>query len=159
MFRVATFRPTIRAFSTSARTNDLAKLTLIGNLGKVPELKTTKNEKEYVSYAVATTSSAPPSADGERTFNTTWHRIHSFSHGTNTYLQTLKQGSKVYVEAHYEIREPDPNADPSTPAGPTPNLPPPWSVSPILPQPNDCECSPDTIRVIAPPRPRETEEH
>jgi hypothetical protein len=40
-----------QAFSTSTRKADLAKLTLIGNLGKEPELKITRNEKEYVAYA------------------------------------------------------------------------------------------------------------
>ncbi|KAF7331873.1 Single-stranded DNA-binding protein [Mycena kentingensis (nom. inval.)] len=109
-------RPFIRAFSSSARTNDLAKLTLIGHLGKAPELKTTKNDKEYVSYSVAT--SAPVGISGEeRNYATTWHRIHSFAPSTNTYLQSLKPGSKVYVEAAYEIREPDASADPTTPQG------------------------------------------
>jgi len=41
----------------------------------------------------------------------------SFLPGSNKYLQTLKAGSKVYVEAAYEIREPEADADPSTPQG------------------------------------------
>ncbi|KAJ7179426.1 hypothetical protein C8R46DRAFT_1211988 [Mycena filopes] len=110
-------RAPIRAFSTSTRRLDLAKLTLIGNLGKTPELKTTKNDKEYVSYSIATTSRGPPGPDGERVYNTTWHRVLSFLPGSNKYLQTLKAGSKVFVEAAYEIREPEPDADASTPQG------------------------------------------
>ena len=40
----------LQAFSsTSMRSSDLAKLILIGRLGKEPELRYTKNEKEYVS--------------------------------------------------------------------------------------------------------------
>ncbi|KAJ7283488.1 single-strand binding protein family-domain-containing protein [Mycena rebaudengoi] len=109
-------RATFRAFSTSTRKADLAKLTLIGNLGKEPELKITRNEKEYVAYSVATRNFLP-SDNGERTSTTTWHRILSFLPGSNKYLQTLKPGSKVYVEAAYEIREPDAGADPSTPQG------------------------------------------
>lgn len=39
-----------QAFSTSAaRRSDLAKLTLIGRLGKTPELRTTKSGREYIS--------------------------------------------------------------------------------------------------------------
>ncbi|KAJ7937351.1 hypothetical protein B0H13DRAFT_1589143, partial [Mycena leptocephala] len=121
-----------QAFSTSTRRHDLAKLTLIGNLGRDPELKTTKNDKEYVSYSVATTNRLPPTAEGgkgshihsihtqyalERQSSTTWHRVLSFLPGSNKYLQTLKAGSKVYVEAAYEIREPEADADPSTPQG------------------------------------------
>ncbi|KAJ7367984.1 hypothetical protein DFH08DRAFT_829997 [Mycena albidolilacea] len=110
-------RATARAFSTSTRRHDLAKITLIGNLGRDPEVKTTKNDKEYVSYSVATTSFSAPNENGERLPNTTWHRVMSFLPGSNKYLQTLKAGSKVYVEAAYEIREPEPEADPSTPQG------------------------------------------
>ncbi|KAJ6510145.1 hypothetical protein C8R47DRAFT_1096824 [Mycena vitilis] len=110
-------RASVRAFSTSTRRNNLAKLTLIGNLGKDPEMKMTKNDKEFVSYSVATTNYLPPNADGERQTSTTWHRVLSFLPGSNKYLQTLKGGSKVYVEAMYEIREPDQNADPATPQG------------------------------------------
>jgi len=51
------------------------------------------------------------------TQKTTWHRILSFSESNNKWLQTLQKGSKVYVEAAYELKEPDPEADPSTPNG------------------------------------------
>ncbi|KAK7061452.1 single-stranded DNA-binding protein [Favolaschia claudopus] len=110
-------RAASRAFSTSTRRHDLAKITLIGNLGREPELKTTKNDKEYVSYSVATTNFTGKGEDGEPHTSTTWHRILSFLPGSNKYLQTLKPGSKVYVEAAYEIREPDASADPTTPQG------------------------------------------
>ncbi|KAJ7781568.1 hypothetical protein B0H16DRAFT_1710764 [Mycena metata] len=110
-------RAPIRAFSTSARTLDLAKLTLIGNLGRVPELKTTKNDKEYVSYSIATSQRAAPGPNGERAYTTNWHRVLSFLPGSNKYLTTLKAGSKVYVEATYELREPEEGADASTPQG------------------------------------------
>ncbi|KAJ6516208.1 hypothetical protein C8R45DRAFT_856074 [Mycena sanguinolenta] len=114
---VSASRAATRAFSTSTRRHDVAKLILIGNLGKDPEVKTTRNDKEFVSYSVATTSVGPPSENGPREVTTTWHRIMSFLPGSNKYLQTLKAGTKVYVEAAYEIREPDPEADPSTPQG------------------------------------------
>lgn len=75
-----------QAFSSTARAaQDLAKITLIGNLGRDPELKQTKNDKEFVScvfldalplehtvirlsisgrYTVATNSIGAPDADG-----------------------------------------------------------------------------------------------
>ncbi|KAJ7233139.1 hypothetical protein B0H12DRAFT_1192114 [Mycena haematopus] len=114
-------RATTRAFSTSTRSHDVAKLVLIGNLGRDPEVKMTKNDKEFVSYSVATTAVGPPWRTAynalAREVTTTWHRVMSFLPGSNKYLQTLKAGTKVYVEAAYEIREPDPEADPSTPQG------------------------------------------
>lgn len=50
-------------------------------------------------------------------WKTTWHNVLSFSPGANTYLRNLKKGSHVYVEAKYELREPDPEAPPDTPQG------------------------------------------
>lgn len=47
----------------------------------------------------------------------TWHHIVSFNPTQNSYLRTLSKGSRVYVEANYELRDPDPNADPSSPSG------------------------------------------
>jgi hypothetical protein len=41
----------------------------------------------------------------------------SFSPGANTYLRNLTKGSHVYVEASFELREPDLNAEPETPQG------------------------------------------
>ena len=41
----------------------------------------------------------------------------SFSEYSNKYLSTLKKGSQVYAEATFEIRDPEPGSDPSTPQG------------------------------------------
>ncbi|KII95932.1 hypothetical protein PLICRDRAFT_233451 [Plicaturopsis crispa FD-325 SS-3] len=114
-------RVSARSFSSSAsRASDVSKLVLVGRLGKDPEVRTTKTDKEYVSYTVATTNypPPPPNPDGTRAeAKTTWHNIVSFVPGQNNYLKTLSKGLKVFVEANFEIREPDPNADPETPQG------------------------------------------
>ncbi|KAI0310673.1 single-strand binding protein family-domain-containing protein [Amylostereum chailletii] len=110
-----------RAFSTTtARSSDVSKLILVGRLGKDPEVKTTKSDKEYVQYTVATTNypPPPPNPDGTRgESTTTWHNVFSFSPASNNYLRNLQKGSQVYVEANFELREPDPTADPNTPQG------------------------------------------
>lgn len=52
--------PALQPFSTTAtRSSDVAKLILIGRLGKDPELRVTKSEKEYVSYAVFSSAKRP----------------------------------------------------------------------------------------------------
>ncbi|KAF8351201.1 hypothetical protein F5887DRAFT_196839 [Amanita rubescens] len=111
----------VRAFSTSsARASDLSKLNLIGTLVRDPEIRLSKNEKEYVSYVVATQNYPPPPPDinGERRPATaTFHRLLSFSEHANRFLQTLRKGTRVYVEANFELREPEPGADPTTPQG------------------------------------------
>ncbi|KAH9843958.1 single-strand binding protein family-domain-containing protein [Rhodofomes roseus] len=117
----AATRASTRAFSTTpSRSADLAKLVLIGRLGKVPELRYTRNNKEYVQYTVATTNYPPPPLNSDGTRNdpkTTWHSILSFNEGVNNYLRMLKSGSQVYVEANFELREPDPVAEADSPQG------------------------------------------
>ncbi|KAJ2915038.1 hypothetical protein MD484_g5396, partial [Candolleomyces efflorescens] len=120
--RSSILRPSsLRAFSTSAtRQHDLAKLTLIGTLVREPESRFTRSDKEYMVYTVATTDYPPPLPDnnGERPRPTsTFHRVLSFSTTHIKYLKTLRKGTKVFVEANYEVREPEPGADPSTPRG------------------------------------------
>ncbi|KAH7888052.1 single-strand binding protein family-domain-containing protein [Phlebopus sp. FC_14] len=110
-----------RAFSTTgSRSHNLSKLILIGRLARDPEVRTTKSEKEYVSYTVGTSNYPPPprNPDGSRPdAAVTWHNIVSFNAPQNNYLMTLTKGSLVYVEANFELRGPQPDADPSTPAG------------------------------------------
>ncbi|OAX43072.1 nucleic acid-binding protein [Rhizopogon vinicolor AM-OR11-026] len=117
--RQAFARAPRRAFSTtSTRSYDISKLILIGRLGKDPEVRTTKSDKEYVSYTVATTNypPPPPNPDGARQeAGTTWHNIISFSPAQNNYLRNLQKGAQVYVEANFELRDADPFADPSSP--------------------------------------------
>ncbi|KJA24592.1 hypothetical protein HYPSUDRAFT_38648 [Hypholoma sublateritium FD-334 SS-4] len=116
--RSTAFRvPLCRAFATTRPVgSDLSKLTLIGRLAKDPETRLTKNEKEYCVYTVATANPrGPPNAEGERPpSTTTFHRIMSFNEPANKYIRNLTKGTKVYVEAGFEMREAESGADPST---------------------------------------------
>ncbi|KAH8118533.1 hypothetical protein DFH11DRAFT_680458 [Phellopilus nigrolimitatus] len=106
--------------STAARRHDLAKLVLVGRLGREVETKYTANNKEYISYTVATTNYPPPPAnpDGSRpSSRTSWHHIYAFNPSNFNYLRGLGKGSHVYVEANYELREPDSAAEPGSPHG------------------------------------------
>jgi hypothetical protein len=49
--------------------------------------------------------------------STTWHSVYSFNPSANNYLRTLQKGQRVYVEANFELREPQPDADPTSPQG------------------------------------------
>jgi len=108
-----------RAFSTTPfRSSDVSKVILVGRLGKDPEIRMTKHDKEYVAYTVATTNFPPPlpGPDGTRPVaKTTWHQVLSFHQSANNYIRNLQKGSHVYVEANFEVREADPSADPGTP--------------------------------------------
>ncbi|KAI0002920.1 single-strand binding protein family-domain-containing protein [Russula compacta] len=112
-------RPLARAFSiTPSRLADVSKVILVGRLGRDPEVRMSRGDREFISYSVATTNFPPPhpGPDGTRPESkTTWHHIFSFNPGSNNFLRNLQKGSHVYVEANLEVREPDPTADPSTP--------------------------------------------
>ncbi|QRW05529.1 nucleic acid-binding protein [Ceratobasidium sp. AG-Ba] len=100
--------PTARGF---------ARLTIVGHLGADPEIRTTKTDRQYMSYIVATKGRLPPPApDGTRQEpTTTWHRVYAFNESQAEYLQKLTKGSLVYVEAEYELREPVSGASPDSP--------------------------------------------
>lgn len=98
--------------------SDLSKLSLIGYLAKDPETRLTKNDKEFVSYTVVTKTTLPVNPNGERPPPIpTYHRILCFSESPIKFLSTLKKGTRVYVEANFELREPEAGADPATPQG------------------------------------------
>ncbi|OBZ76120.1 hypothetical protein A0H81_03688 [Grifola frondosa] len=59
----------------------------------------------------------PPNVEGNRDAKTTWHHVMSFNPGANNYLRTLKRGATVFVEANFEVREPDTEANPDSPQG------------------------------------------
>ncbi|EMD40449.1 hypothetical protein CERSUDRAFT_130306 [Gelatoporia subvermispora B] len=114
----AASRVTSRAFSTTSTRADMAKLTLIGRLTRQPEVRRTKNDKEFVSYSVATSEyDTRASTPEEPRFRSTFHNVFSFNPNTNNYLRSMQKGDLVYVEAGFELREPDPNAEPTSPQG------------------------------------------
>ncbi|KAF8803782.1 hypothetical protein BYT27DRAFT_7195122 [Phlegmacium glaucopus] len=108
-----------RTFSTTIkRASDLSKLSLIGYLARDPETRLTKHDKEFVSYTVVTKTTLPTDPTGERPPPiSTFHKILCFSESPIKFLSTLKKGTRVYVEANFELREPEAGADPTTPQG------------------------------------------
>ncbi|KAF5322321.1 hypothetical protein D9619_001042 [Psilocybe cf. subviscida] len=106
------------AFAQRRAIGDMARLTLIGHLARDPELRKTKTDKDYVIYTIATQNYLPPNEDGERPASTaTFHRVLSFRPSSYEYLTSLKKGTQVYAETAFEVREADPEADPTTPQG------------------------------------------
>ena len=59
----------------------LNQATLIGNVGKDPEIRTTGDGKEIANFSLATTESWKDQATGEKKEKTEWHKIVAFNQG------------------------------------------------------------------------------
>jgi len=86
----------------------LNKVTLIGNLGADPEVRSTGGGQRVAPLSVAT-SRQWSSASGERQEKTEWHRVvlwnTKFSQLADIAEKYLKKGDKVYVEGRIEYRQ------------------------------------------------------
>lgn len=84
----------------------LNKVTLIGNLGKDPEIRSTNDGKEIATFSVATTESWRDRASGEKKERTEWHRVVVFNDGlVNVIKNYVKKGSKLYIEGALQTRK------------------------------------------------------
>ena len=61
--------------------HSLNKVSLIGNLGRDPEIRSTKEGKEIASLSIATSESWKDRATGEKNEKTEWHRVTVFNEG------------------------------------------------------------------------------
>ena len=77
----------------------LNKATLIGNLGRDPEVRTTQSGKQVVTLNIATSESWRDSRSGDRIERTEWHRVVIWNEGLGQIAEKyLVKGAKVYVE-------------------------------------------------------------
>ena len=73
------------------------KITLIGNLGKDPEMRYTPSGQPVTSFSVASNRKYTNNG-GEAVKETTWFRISAWGKLAETCNQYLKKGRLVYVE-------------------------------------------------------------
>jgi single-strand DNA-binding protein len=79
------------------------RVTLIGNLGQDPEVKTTESGKKVVHFTVATEDSYKNS-DGQKVKETTWHNIVAWNGLAETAGRFLKKGKEVALEGRIVYR-------------------------------------------------------
>jgi single-strand DNA-binding protein len=81
------------------------RVTLLGNLGRDPEIRTTKEGRKIANLSLAT-SERWTDAQGERQERTDWHRVVIFTEPlANLADQALRKGSRVYVEGQLQTRK------------------------------------------------------
>lgn len=84
----------------------LNKVTLIGNLGRDPEIRTTNDGREIANLNIATSESWKDKITGERKDKTEWHRVVCFNEGLVKVIKNyVKKGTKLYVEGQLQTRK------------------------------------------------------
>lgn len=71
-------------------------VTLVGNLGKDPDLRFTPGGQPVTTFSVATSRNY--TSNGQKVDETTWFRITAWGKLAETCNQYLRKGSKVLVE-------------------------------------------------------------
>ena len=83
----------------------LNKVTLIGNLGADPEIRTTPNGSKVAQFSLATSRSWGGQGGSEKQEKTEWHRVVAWRHLAERAERYLKKGKQVYVEGRLETRK------------------------------------------------------
>lgn len=82
------------------------KVTLLGNLGRDPEVRSGQDGSKIVSFSMATTESWKDRTTGERKDRTEWHRVVVFNPNLAEVCEKyLKKGSKIYLEGQLQTRK------------------------------------------------------
>lgn len=84
----------------------LNKVSLLGHLGRDPEIRTTQDGKRIVNLSLATSESWKDKNTGERREKAEWHRVVIF-HDTLCGLveKYARKGSKLYLEGQLQTRK------------------------------------------------------
>lgn len=82
------------------------RVTLIGRLGRDPEVRTMKNEDRVAKLSLATSEKWKDKDSGEKRENTEWHRVIVYSKGlVDVCEKYLKKGSRILVEGKLQTRK------------------------------------------------------
>ena len=82
------------------------KVTLVGNLGRDPEVRAMQNGDKIVQLSIATSDRWKDKSSGEQRERTEWHRVVIFNDALGKIAeQYLKKGSTVYVEGQLQTRK------------------------------------------------------
>lgn len=84
----------------------LNKVTLIGNVGQEPTVRSTSSGKEIISLTIATSEFWKDKATGEKKEKTEWHKISVFNENLVSLVKNyVKKGSKLYIEGSLQTKK------------------------------------------------------
>jgi single-strand DNA-binding protein len=81
------------------------KVTLIGTLGRDPEIRYMPNGNAVASVNLATDESYMDKQTGQKVEQTEWHRLVAYGKLAEIIQQYLKKGSRAYFEGKLRTRE------------------------------------------------------
>ena len=82
------------------------KVTLVGNLGRDPDVRAMQNGDKIVQLSIATSDRWKDKNSGEQRERTEWHRVVIFNDALGKIAeQYLKKGSTVYLEGQLQTRK------------------------------------------------------
>lgn len=81
------------------------KATILGRLGKDPEVRYTQSGTAVCNLSVATSESWRDKQTGEKQERTEWHRVSMFGKLAEIAGEYLAKGSLVYLEGRIQTRE------------------------------------------------------
>ena len=82
------------------------KVTLVGNLGRDPEIRAMQNGDKIVQLSIATSDKWKDKNSVEQRERTEWHRVVIFNDALGKIAeQYLKKGSTVYLEGQLQTRK------------------------------------------------------
>ena len=82
------------------------KVTLLGNIGQDPDIRTTQGGKELASFSLATSETWKDKASGEKKTKSEWHKVVIFNDNlVNLVKNYTQKGSKIYLEGKLQTRD------------------------------------------------------
>lgn len=82
------------------------KVTLLGNVGQDPQVRTMSSGQKVVTFSLATSEQWKDKMSGERKEATEWHRVVIFQPNlADSAERMLQKGTKLYVEGTLRTRK------------------------------------------------------
>ena len=82
-----------------------AKIQIIGNLGRDPEIRYTPNGKPVTEFSVAVNQGRKDPQTGAWSDESDWFRISVWGSAAETAAEKYRKGSKVLVDGRFRSRE------------------------------------------------------
>jgi len=83
----------------------LNKVTLIGNLGRDPEVSCMPSGDSVANLALATSETWKDKQTGEKKEKTEWHRVVFFGKPAEILQQYAQKGTRLYIEGSLQTRK------------------------------------------------------